>query len=58
MMLDEYLDYLGKTAREEGLLETPYLMLDESLNLPNYRIVCVIEQIKEESDGDNLNSGI
>lgn len=27
-------------------------------NLPNYRIVCVIEQIKEESDGDNLNSGI
>lgn len=38
MMLDEYLDYLGKTAREEGLLETPYLMLDESLNLPNYRI--------------------
>jgi hypothetical protein len=38
MMLDEYLDYLGKTARGEGLLETPYLMLDESLNLPNYRI--------------------
>jgi hypothetical protein len=38
MMLDEYLGYLGKTAREEGLLETPYLMLDESLNLPNYRI--------------------
>ena len=38
MMLDEYLDYLGQTARGEGLLETPYLMLDESLNLPNYRI--------------------
>jgi hypothetical protein len=31
MNLDAYLDYLGKTAREEGLLETPYLMLDESL---------------------------
>jgi hypothetical protein len=31
MNLDAYLDYLGKTARGEGLLETPYLMLDESL---------------------------
>jgi hypothetical protein len=39
MKLDDYLDYLGKTARGSGLLETPYLILDESLNLPNYRIV-------------------
>ena len=38
MILDDYLDYLGQTARGKGLLEAPYLMLDESKGLKNFRI--------------------
>lgn len=28
------------------------------VNLPNYRILCVIEELEEESNDDNTNSNI
>ncbi len=28
------------------------------VNLPNYRILCVIEELEEESNDDNINSNI